>query len=71
MTNKQNIFEKPYLNATETMALIGYQKTQFHHLIKKRDDFPKAYELSKRKHLWKKSEIEEWLEGSRKGDSDE
>ena len=71
MTNKQHNFEKPYLNATETMALIGYQKTQFHHLIKKRVDFPKPYELSERKHLWKKSELIDWLEGSRRGDFNE
>jgi predicted DNA-binding transcriptional regulator AlpA len=57
----QNL-DRPYLNATEAAYFIHYGKSQFHAEVKRRPDFPQPVRLSSSKILWKRSDLEGWLQ---------
>lgn len=57
----QNL-DRPYLNATEAAYFIHYGKSQFHAEVKRRPDFPQPVRLSSSKILWKRTDLEEWLQ---------
>jgi len=57
----QNL-DRPYLNATEAAYFIHYGKSQFHAEVKRRPDFPQPVRLSSSKILWRRSDLEEWLQ---------
>jgi len=57
----QNL-DRPYLNATEEAYFIHYGKSQFHAEVKRRPDFPQPVRLSSSKILWKRSDLEKWLQ---------
>ena len=57
----QNL-DRPYLNATEAAYFIHYGKSQFHAEVKRRPDFTQPVRLSSSKILWKRSDLEGWLQ---------
>ena len=57
----QNL-DRPYLNATEAAYFIHYGKSQFYAEVKRRPDFPQPVRLSSSKILWKRSDLEGWLQ---------
>ena len=61
MTNSEN---RPFLTINEVSKLIGLSVSTINRLVKK-GDFPPKINISQRRMVFMKSEIDEWIKSKR------
>ena len=57
--------ESPYVKSKDAWKYLNVSETHFYTSVVKQPDFPKPIRLGKKLVLYKKSELDEWMERRR------
>ena len=59
--------KKEWLSPNEVCEYLSCSKSYFYQMMKQNEDFPKGYFITDTKKLWKREEIDHWINHRSKG----